>query len=131
MVRYTGRDGKEYVLRFDMSAIEAMREKYGGYAEGMKNVGLTDIETVKDIFVILAQAGAEYLAEKDGKICREQVTGEGLLTKHSSIGRITGMMKAIQEAVKDGQRMQSKDEEDEEIRDGYLSELKEQEAEKN
>ena len=83
MVRYTGRDGKEYVLRFDMSAIEAMREKYGGYAEGMKNVGLTDIETVKDIFVILAQAGAEYLAEKDGKICQEQVTGEGLLTKHA------------------------------------------------
>ena len=131
MVKYTGRDGKEYVLRFDMSAIEAMREKYGGYADGLKQVGLSDIETVKDIFVILAQAGAEYLAEKDGKICTERITGDGLLTKHSSIGRITGIMKAIQEAVKDGQRMQSRDEEDEEVRDGYLDELKQQEAGKN
>ena len=131
MVKYTGRDGKEYILRFDMSAMEAIREKFGGLAEGLQKVTGRDTDVIRDVFVILAQAGAEYLAEKDGKICREQVTGEGLLTKHSSIGRITGMMKAIQEAVKDGQRMQSKDEEDEEIRDGYLSELKEQEAGKN
>lgn len=131
MVKYTGRDGKDYVLRFDMSAMEAMRDKFGGYAEGLDKVGLKDIEAIRDIFVILAQAGAEYTAEAEGRICRETVTGEGLLTKHSSIGRIKGMMIAIREAVKDGQRMQSRDEEDEEIRDGYLEELRKQEAEKN
>ncbi len=131
MVKYTGRDGKEYILRFDMSAMEAMREKFGGYAEGLQQVGMKDIEALKDIFVIMAQAGAEYQAEKEGRICKEQVTGDGLLTKHSSMGRVAGIMKAIQEAVKDGQRMQSKDEEDEEIRDGYLDELRKQEAEKN
>ena len=68
MVKYTGRDGKEYILRFDMSAMEAMREKFGGYAEGLQQVGMKDIEALKDIFVIMAQAGAEYQAEKEGRI---------------------------------------------------------------
>ena len=131
MVKYTGKDGKEYVLRFDMSAMEAIREKFGGLQEGMQKLQTNDIGVVKDVFVILAQAGAEFLAEQDGKTCIETITGEGLLTKHSSIGRIKAMAKAIQEAVKDGNRMQSKDEEDDQIRDGYLAELEEQERGKN
>lgn len=131
MVKYTGKDGKEYVLRFDMSAMEAIRDKFGGLQEGMTKLGTNDIGVVKDVFVILAQAGAEFIAEQDGKTCIETITGEGLLTKHSSIGRIKAMAKAIQEAVKDGNRMQSKDEEDDQIRDGYLAELEEQEKGKN
>jgi len=131
MVKYTGKDGKEYVLRFDMSAMEAIRDKFGGLQEGMEKLETNDIGIVKDVFVILAQAGAEFLAEQDGKTCIETITGEGLLTKHSSIGRIKAMAKAIQEAVKDGNRMQSKDEEDDQIRDGYLAELEEQERGKN
>jgi len=114
-----------------MSAMEAISEKFGGMSEGLSKLGKKEAETVTGIFVILAQAGAEYIAERDGKICTEQITGEGLLTKHSSIGRLNGMMKAIQEAVADGNRMQSKDEEDDQIRDGYLDELKEHEAGKN
>lgn len=131
MVKYTGKDGKEYVLRFDMSAMEAIREKFGGLQEGMEKLSTNDIGIVKDVFVILAQAGAEFLAEQEGKTCIEQITGEGLLTKHSSVGRVKAMAKAIQEAVKDGNRMQSKDEEDNQIRDGYLAELEEQEKGKN
>ena len=131
MVKYTGRDGKEYILRFDMSAMEAIRDKFGGLAEGMQKMASQEAEIVKDIFVIMAQAGAEYLAEKEGRTSIEQITGEGLITKHSSIGRVKGMMRAIQEAVADGNRMQSKDEEDDQIRDGYLAELEEQEKEKN
>ena len=131
MVKYTGKDGKEYVLRFDMSAMEAIRDKFGGLQAGMEKLATNDIGIVKDVFVILAQAGAEFLAEQEGKTSIEQITGEGLLTKHSSIGRIKAMAKAIQEAVKDGNRMQSKDEEDDQIRDGYLVELEEQEKGKN
>ena len=131
MVKYTGKDGKEYVLRFDMSAMEAIRDKFGGLQEGMEKLETNDIGIVKDVFVILAQAGAEFIAEQEGKTCIETITGEGLLTKHSSIGRIKAMAKAIQEAVKDGNRMQSKDEEDDQIRDGYLAELEEQERGKN
>ena len=131
MVKYTGKDGKEYVLRFDMSAMEAIRDKFGGLQEGMEKLATNDIGIVKDVFVILAQAGAEFLAEQEGKTSIEQITGEGLLSKHSSIGRIKAMAKAIQEAVKDGNRMQSKDEEDDQIRDGYLAELEEQERGKN
>ena len=131
MVKYTGKDGKEYVLRFDMSAMEAIRDKFGGLQEGMEKLATNDIGIVKDVFVILAQAGAEFLAEQEGKTSIEQITGEGLLSKHSSIGRIKAMAKAIQEAVKDGNRMQSKDEEDDQVRDGYLAELEEQERGKN
>ena len=131
MVKYTGKNGKEYILRFDMSAMEAIKEKFGGLSEGMKMMNTRETDAVRDLFVILAQAGAEYLAESEGKICTEQITGEGLLTKHSSIGRMAGIMKAIEEAVKDGSRMQSKDEEDDQIRDGYLQELNEQEKGKN
>ena len=131
MVKYTGKNGKEYILRFDMSAMEAIRDKFGGLSEGMQKMGSRDVEVVRDVFVILANAGAEYMAEQEGKTVIEPVTGEGLLTKHSSIGRLNGMMKAVQEAVADGNRMQSKDEEDDQIRDGYLDELKEQEAGKN
>jgi hypothetical protein len=131
MVKYTGRDGKEYILRFDMSAMEAMREKFGDIQESMKKMSMKDVEVIRDVFVIMAQAGAEYMAEKEGRVCKEQITGEGLLTKHSSIGRLNAMMKAIREAVADGNRMQSKDEEDDQIRDGYLAELEEQEKAKN
>ena len=131
MVKYTGRDGKEYILRFDMSAMEAMREKFGDIQESMKKMSMKDVEVVRDMFVIMAQAGAEYMAEKEGRVCKEQITGEGLLTKHSSIGRLNAMMKAIREAVADGNRMQSKDEEDDQVRDGYLAELEEQEKGKN
>lgn len=131
MVKYTGRNGKEYILRFDMSAMEAMREKFGDIQESMKKMSMKDVEVVRDMFVIMAQAGAEYMAEKEGRVCKEQITGEGLLTKHSSIGRLNAMMKAIREAVADGNRMQSKDEEDDQVRDGYLAELEEQEKGKN
>ena len=131
MVKYTGKDGKEYILRFDMSAIEAIREKFGSTQEGMQKLQSNDIGIIRDIFVILAQAGAEFVAEQEGKTCIEMITGDGLLSKHSSIGRVKAMSKAIQEAVKDGNRMQSKDEEDDQVRDGYLEELQEQETEKN
>lgn len=131
MVKYTGKDGKEYILRFDMSAMEAIRDKFGGVQEGMQKLQTNDIGIILDIFVILAQAGEEFVAEQEGKTFIEKITGEGLLTKHSSIGRVKAMAKAIQEAVIDGNRMQSKDEEDDQIRDGYLKELQEQEKEKN
>ena len=95
MVKYTGKDGKEYVLRFDMSAMEAIRDKFGGLQEGMEKLATNEIGIVKDVFVILAQAGAEFLAEQEGKTSIEQITGEGLLTKHSSIGRVKAMAKAV------------------------------------
>lgn len=127
MIRYIGRDGKEYILRFDMAAMEEMQERFGGMSEGLKKMSSRETEVIRDVFVILAQSGADYLAEIDGRASSEKITGEGLLTKHSSVGRLSGMMKAINEAILDGNRMQSRDEEDDKIRDGYLAELNEQE----
>ena len=126
MIRDTGKNGKEYILRFDMTAIAGIREEFGEYTAGLKKLTTgDDIDAVTKIFAILANAGAEYLAEEQGLPEPEKITGEGLLTKHSSFGRLKGIMKAIDEAIRDGNRMMSAEEEDEEIRDGYLKELNE------
>jgi len=131
MVRYTGKDGKEYVLRFDMSAMEEMGEIFqGGYTEAMAKMTSGNMDIVRKLFVIMANAGAEYLAEKDGAPAPEKTDGEGLLTKHSSMGRVKAMMTAIEEAIKDGTRMQTREDDDEEIRDGYLDEYRKMEQEK-
>jgi len=128
MVKYTDKSGKEYVLRFDMAAIAEIRKEFGDYTTGLQKLGSgADVEAVKKIFAILANAGAEYLAEENGEPVREKVTGEGLLKKHSSFGVLKGVMKAIDEAIKDGNRMMSAEEEDDQIRDGYLKELNEKE----
>lgn len=130
MVKYTGKDGKEYILRFDMSAMEALGDVFeGGYGEAMAKLNSGDMSIVKNIFAVLANAGAEYMAEEAGKPMPEKITGEGLLSKHSSMGRLKAMMKAIEEAIKDGTRMQTKEEDDSEVRDGYLEELREMERE--
>ena len=131
MVRYTGKDGKEYILRFDMSAMEEMGEAFqGGYSEVMANMNSGKVDIVRKLFAIMANAGAEYLAEKNGQPQPEKITGEGLLTRHSSMGRVKAMMTAIEEAIKDGTRMQTREEDDEEIRDGYLDEYRKIEQEK-
>ena len=131
MVKYTGKNGKEYILRFDMWVMEELTDKYGDIEKGLNQVNNKNVDIVLNVFELMAQAGAEYLAEKDGRICKEKITAEGLISKHSSPGRLVGIMTAIMEAVKDGRRMQSKDEEDDQIRDGYLEELNKQEQEKN
>ena len=45
MVKYTGKNGKEYILRFDMSAMEAMRDKFGGLQDGMQKLQTNDLTT--------------------------------------------------------------------------------------
>lgn len=130
MIRYTGKNGKEYILRYDMAAMEEIREQFGGTSEALQQMNQRAVDVVIGVFVILAQEGAEYMAETEGRICQEKVTAEGLLTKRSSPGRLAGIMAAIREAVKDGSKMQAMDEEDDRIRDGYAEELRQQEAEK-
>ena len=131
MVKYTAKDGREYTLRFDLSAMKAMNEKYGDYSKGFKELYRGDVDSVRDIFVILATAGEEYMAEEQGMKSIVQITGEGIISDHMSIGKLKGVMKAIDEAVKDGNRTMYADEEDNGVRDGYLEELKAAEAEKN
>jgi hypothetical protein len=129
MVKYTGRDGKEYVLRFDMAAMEEMKEIFaGGYTEAMQKMSGGEMSQVKEVFRILAKSGEEYLAEKEGRTPAE-VDVSGLLSRHSSPGRVKGVMKAIEEAIRDGNRMQTKDEEDDQVRDGYLEEFRKMELE--
>lgn len=129
MVKYTGRDGKEYVLRFDMAAMEEMKEIFaGGYTEAMQKMSGGEMGQVKEVFRILAKSGEEYLAEKENREPAE-VDVSGLLSRHSSPGRVKGVMKAIEEAIRDGNRMQTKDEEDDQVRDGYLEEFRKMELE--
>lgn len=130
MIKYTGKNGKEYILRFDMSAMEAMKEEFsGGYVEGVQTAQTGNVDKVEKLFRIMATAGEEYMAEKER---REPVKVDttGLISKHSSPGRVKGIMKAIEEAIADGNQMQTSDEEDDTIRDGYLEEYRQMEREK-
>lgn len=126
MVRYVGKDGTEYILRFDMSAMEEMKECFtGGYVEGLQKIKTGEREMIQKVFAIMANAGAEYMAEMEHRPMPERIDGANLLGRHSSVGRLRGMVKAIEEAVADGNRMQTKDEEDDAVRDGYLEEYRE------
>ena len=61
MVKYTGRDGKDYILRFDMSAMEALGETFeGGYSEAITKLKGGDMSLVQQMFAILANAGADF-----------------------------------------------------------------------
>ena len=129
MVKYTGRNGQEYVLRFDMAAMEEMKEIIaGGYTEAMQKMSGGEMGQVKEVFRILAKSGEEYLAEKQNREPAE-VDVSGMLSRHSSPGRVKGVMKAIEEAIRDGNRMQTRDEEDDQVRDGYLEEFRKMELE--
>lgn len=130
MVKYIGKNGQEYILRFDMSAMEAMKETFsGGYVEGVQNAQTGNVEKVEQLFRIMATAGEEYIAERERREPRD-IDITGLVSKHSSPGRIKGIMKAIEEAIADGNRMQTRDEEDDSVRDGYLEEYRQMEREK-
>ena len=63
MVKYTGRNGQEYVLRFDMAAMEEMKEIFaGGYTEAMQKMSGGEMGQVKEIFRILAKSGEQVTA---------------------------------------------------------------------
>lgn len=134
MVKYTDRNGNDYVLRFDMNAMSVIAEKYGSYADGMKKLqesAVNDYAIVLEIFEIMAQAGEDYTAEKIEHRPRTRISADGLLDKYSSPGKLRGIVTAIFEAVKDGNKTQLANEDDDQVRDGYLKELQELEREKN
>ena len=122
--------GSEYVLRFDMSVSEWMEENFGDIREaltGIRKPGKSR-EIMTDIFISMANAGADYLGTgvvyKKGDV--------KLFDKHTSMGRVAVIRRAIEEAIRDGSRMQISDEdEDSSVRDDYLDEVKKAEAEKN
>ena len=53
MVKYTDKKGKEYILRFDLDALKAMEEKYGGYAKAM-----SEMTSSKSVDMVLENAAS-------------------------------------------------------------------------
>ena len=123
-------NGTEYVLRFDMSVSEWIEENYGDLRETLKGIRqpAKTKEITTAIFTSMANAAADYM--KTGVIY--SADDIKLFDKHTSPGRIAVIRRAIEEAIKDGSRMQvTEDDEDNSVRDDYLEEVKKAEAEKN
>lgn len=124
MIKYEA-NGREYVLRFDMSVMEWMEEKYGSLAEALTKMadGKSQRETTIELFSALANCAAEYQAEKEGKTVIDRVNVDGVLSKHSSIGQLKRVMSAIRETIKDGSKVTLTDSNDDNVRDDYLDEV--------
>lgn len=123
-------NGTEYVLRFDMSVAEWIEENYGDIRDALTGIRKSgrSREVMTDLFVSMANAGADYLGT--GTVYRKDDVK--LFDRHTSMGRVAVIRRAIEEAIRDGSRMQTTDEEeDDSVRDDYLEEVKKAEAEKN
>lgn len=121
--------GKEYILRFDMSVMDELEEKGKNIAQmmtGMKS-NKEAMPVIEEIFTALANAGADYLG-KDEVYTAEEIR---LFGKHDSFGWLKTVKAAIEQAVKDGSRMQANDVEDKKTHDVYLEQIEKEEALKN
>lgn len=122
--------GQEYILRFDMSVSEWMEQEYGDLRNAVTDMRKPGKgrEMLTGIFLCMANAAEDYLGT--GKIYRKEDVQ--LIDRHTSMGRVAAIRRAIEEAIKDGSAMQSTDEDgDTKVRDDYLEEVKRLEAEKN
>lgn len=121
--------GKQYVLRYDMSVAEWLEEKYGDARQAFTqmNDSKQSATAITDIFCAMANAANDYLG------VNESVSDKDLqlFSKHTSPGRVKLIMRAIIEALADGNRMQTSDDEDNEIHDEYLKEINKEEKAKN
>lgn len=118
---------KVYTLRYDMSVAEWLEDKYGDVREAFGKMRGTkeSKEVITQIFCCMATAANDYLGVP------EVVSNVQLFDRHTSPGRAAVIMRAIYAAFNDGNRMQVTEDEDAEVRDDYLKELREEERKKN
>lgn len=123
--------GTEYVLRFDMDVLEAIEDMHGGLKEAvekMRKIGKAK-ELIADIFCLMVNSAVDYRGK--GTYMNPDNAAQTLFPKHCSIGRVKACEAAILQAIQDGNRMQTADEEDDKVRGTYLEDLNKQENEKN
>lgn len=128
MINIKVRD-KQYTLRFDMSVMEYLEEKGSNIGKQMTEMKSSKEArpVIEDLFCCMANAANDYLNIPE----RYSQADIALFTKHSTIGWMKVVQKAISEAVKDGSRMETAEEEDRNCRDLYLKEIEKEEAAKN
>ncbi len=121
--------GKTYTLRYDMSVAEWLEERYGDARQAFAQMhgSKESKQAITSIFCAMATAANDYLGINE-TIKEDEVQ---LFDKHTSPGRVSVIMKAIIAAFNDGNRMQAADDEDAEVHDDYLKELKAEEKSKN
>lgn len=111
--------GKEIVLRFDMAAMVEIEEKVGNLSGALKNLNGGDkmIKTITCMFNAMANSAYAY----QGK---QMVVDDTLIMKMSP-AQIRKAAGAIALAVRDGMELKD-DEEDDQVRDGYIQEVEEE-----
>lgn len=121
--------GKEYTLRFDMSVMDYLEEKGTNIAKAMTETKSNKdaVPMIKELFTAMANAANDYLKIPE----TYSVNDIPLFDKHSSIGWMKTVQTAITQAVKDGSKMQAKEDEDKNVHDLYLKKIEQEEALKN
>lgn len=121
--------GKEYVLRFDMSVVDYLEEKNTNIAKEMMNLKSNKeaIPVVTELFVAMANAANDFLGIPE----RYSIDDVKLFEKHSTIGWLKKVRNAIDEAVKDGSRMEAEEDDDKNVKDLYLKKIEREEQLKN
>ena len=114
-------EGKTYWLRFDLVAMEAIEEEFGGVEdlfEAMK--GKKRIPVLRSIFRIMANSGASY------KGLDEDVTGQEIM--RMTMPEMTALMAQIQDEVR-GARRSKIAEKDREAPNGAILDASEEDDE--
>lgn len=117
-------NGKTYGLRFDLGALEEVEQQFGELKtvfESLKEGGGDRIDTIKRMFVIMANCQLEF-EDKPAN-----VTVSAL--KHAPLSALGELGKAITEAIKESMRVETVNgEADDETHDGYLEEIESKNA---
>lgn len=122
--------GVTYTLRYDMGVMEYMADQYGSIQECMEAMSRdkTARKTLNDIFRVMCDAALEYY--RDQLIILQVETPEELIKKSSPMWMLKDVAAAIREAIRDGMKTVSRNEDDNETRDLYLEEIEADERKK-
>ena len=110
--------GKDYVLRFDLYAMEQIEEEFGSVKDAFDALrNGKQIKATRTLFKMLANSYLSYNGED------ETVTGDEI--KHAGLGEIRTISEAVRQAIEDGSKSETTGggAADDDIHDIFLEEI--------
>lgn len=116
-------EGRRYALRFDLMAMDAIEEQWGGMEQLFAEMRSgRRVKALKSVFAVMANSGAEY----EGR--EANVTGKEIL--RMTVAEMQGLMALIEAEIKKSGKTRIREEDD--APDGAILDASEEdEKEKN
>lgn len=116
-------EGKQYTLRFDLTAMEAIEEEYGRLENMFAEMrGGRRVKALRTVFAVMANSGAEYEGRK------ANITGREIM--RMTVSEMKGLMALIETEIRKSGVTKIREEED--APDGAILDASEEdEKEKN